>query len=155
MSSYPRIPRRERFLLYQLRAEFSYLMAGGDMRYSLIVALLISVGLCLAQTPQRKIPADKAVLEFKATPGTVTFKHEEHATKYGIACQTCHHTLQPSEATPKKCSSCHMKTGTPKMPSLQNAVHKKCWDCHKAEVAKGKKAAPLQANCKGCHVKKT
>src|SRR5512142_2183670 len=110
------------------------------MRLTLILALLTSFAVCLAQTPQRKIPADKAVIEFKATPGTVTFKHEEHAVKYNIACQTCHHTLRASEAQPKPCSACHLKTGTAKLPSLQNAVHKKCWTCHKEEVAKGKKA---------------
>jgi len=115
---------------------------------------LISFAVCFAQAPaaERKIPAGKTQLEFKASPGTVNFKHEEHATKYNVACQTCHHTLQPAEVQPKACSTCHLKAGTPKMPSLQNAVHKKCGDCHKAEVAKGKKA-PLQTACAGCHIK--
>jgi predicted CXXCH cytochrome family protein len=124
------------------------------MRFTLLVALLVSFALCFAQPPaaERKIPAAKAEIQFKTTTGTVTFKHEAHATKYAVACQTCHHTLQPSDAAPKACSGCHQKAGTPKMPTLQNAVHKKCWDCHKAELTKGKKA-PQQAQCTGCHVK--
>lgn len=122
------------------------------MNYALVLTLLLLA--MLAPSPAaRKIPPEKAVIEFKAAAGVVTFKHEDHATKYGIACEKCHHTLQPaSQETPKACSSCHLKTEGPKIPSLRNAVHKKCWDCHKLERAKGKKA-PVQIECNGCHVR--
>jgi predicted CXXCH cytochrome family protein len=125
------------------------------MRFSLILVLLLA--LATAATPaaaaERKIPPAKAEIQFAGTPGTVTFKHEVHATKYGVTCETCHHTLTAAEALPKPCSACHLKTASPKMPALQNAVHQKCWGCHKAEAAKGKKA-PLQTQCNGCHVRK-
>lgn len=101
----------------------------------------------------RKIPPDKAVIQFKTPAGAVSFKHEQHATKYGVACEKCHHTLQgkPQE-TPQACSTCHLKAGTPKVPSLRDAVHKTCGECHKEQQTKGKKA-PLASQCNGCHVR--
>lgn len=44
----------------------------------------------------RKIPPDKAVIQFKTPAGAVSFKHEQHATKYGVACEKCHHACRGS-----------------------------------------------------------
>ncbi len=120
----------------------------------MLLTFFLALALAAAQ-PARKIPPEKAEIQFRTPAGVVTFKHQAHVQKYGVSCEQCHHTLEAkSEETPRACSSCHLKTGSPQMPSLQSAVHKKCWDCHKGERAKGKKV-PVQTECNGCHVKKT
>lgn len=99
-----------------------------------------------------QIPAGKETIEFKVPLGTVTFQHKVHATtRAPNGCVTCHHTYKAGEAI-KACSACHGKAAAGKVPNLQTAVHKTCGDCHKAEIAKGKKA-PNPLKCMECHVK--
>ena len=119
---------------------------------SLVLIFLVLLG---GADPQaaHKIPPEKAVIQFKTPAGDVLFKHEQHAEKYGVTCEKCHGSLRDKpEEPPKPCSACHLKTETPKVPSLRDAVHKKCGDCHKEQQAKGKKA-PLATQCNGCHVR--
>lgn len=97
------------------------------------------------------IPADKETIEFKPPLGTVTFHHKAHAVDRNVACVTCHHTFKAGEPV-KACSSCHSKAAEGKKPTLQVAVHTTCNNCHKAEIAKGKKA-PSPTKCTDCHVK--
>lgn len=119
-------------------------------RVSVLLGLVFFlIGLSLAAADQ--IPAGKEKLEFKVPLGTVTFEHKTHAVTRNIACVTCHHTAKGGES-PKACHECHGKAAQGKVLSLQQAVHKTCGDCHKAEIAKGKKA-PDPLKCAQCHVK--
>ena len=115
----------------------------------LLGLLFFVLGLTLAYAEQ--IPAGKETLEFKVPLGTVTFQHKTHAITRNIACVICHHTAKGGEPV-KACHECHGKTPAGKTPNLQTAIHKTCGDCHKAEIAKGKKA-PSPVKCMDCHVK--
>lgn len=115
----------------------------------LLGVLCFVLGLTLEAAEQ--IPAGKETIEFKVPLGTVTFQHKTHATTRSVACITCHHTFKAGEPI-KACSACHGKTAQGKVPTLQTAIHKTCGDCHKAEIAKGKKV-PNPLKCMECHVK--
>jgi hypothetical protein len=98
----------------------------------------------------------------------VPFSHKTHATPtkdkgYGVACADCHHVYEggknvwTGDATKfdhvDKCIKCHdpkknTKEGGVKVMKLQNAYHKNCKNCHKAE-----KKGPFK-KCNECHVKK-
>lgn len=92
--------------------------------------------------------------------GPTKFNHKEHAVELKIACTECHHDYKDGknvwkEGDPvKKCSECHdryKKQGN--VMKLEQAYHKNCRDCHRAEYKKGKKKAPYR-KCNDCHEKK-
>ena len=96
----------------------------------------------------------------KDKKGPVILKHKEHSVDYKIACTECHHDYQDGknvwkEGDPvKKCSDCHDPNKTEgKVKKLQLAFHSNCKDCHKEEIAAGKKDAPYK-KCTDCHQKK-
>jgi len=126
------------------------------MRYlqSLLFGLL---SIPLLATAAEVIPDDKAVVQFQAKNGVVTFNHSLHATLRTNECETCHHTHEPG--TPfKPCSDCHKKKDTPVpgfsvvAPKNSKAYHLKCKGCHDYTMKElAKPAGPTK--CKLCHIK--
>ena len=94
--------------------------------------------------------------------GGVKFNHKAHAVDQKVKCDTCHHASKPEKplTSPQQaCADCHTKTATPPMKTkLQAAFHNPtaqsglCIDCHKEQIAKGKKA-PAPGKCAECHKK--
>jgi predicted CXXCH cytochrome family protein len=103
-----------------------------------IVAVLLALAF-LAAGSLVAIAADKGPAEIKleAKMGTVTFNHAAHQERVPD-CKTCHHKGVEAGA----CRSCHDGT---KAPSMKDAAHKLCKDCHK------EKGGPT--SCKDCHKK--
>ncbi len=58
-----------------------------------------------------------------------TFHHDEHLKNTGDDCQLCHHNSD-IEPEPMACSSCHEEVGDKKIPSLAEAAHTRCTQCH-------------------------
>jgi class III cytochrome C family protein len=128
--------------------------------------IFFSVGtLIAAQTvPDMVTIENKDYKKDKKRP--VPFSHKMHSTdkKYGpVACADCHHVYKDGKNVwtgdakkfdnVDKCSKCHdpkknTKDGGVKVMKLQNAYHKNCKNCHKAE-----KKGPFK-KCNECHVKK-
>ena len=121
------------------------------MKRACILLGLLLFGISFTLSAAETIPAGKETIEFKVPLGTVTFQHKTHATTRNIDCVTCHHTNKAGEPI-KACGTCHGKAAEGKKPNLQMAVHTTCNNCHKAEIAKGKKA-PDPTKCMQCHVK--
>lgn len=106
--------------------------------------------------PAAQRPKGKITLPAKL--GAVTFDHEDHAGKRGIACTTCHHPSRPQKplASEKQaCRDCHTMPAAPPMKtSLQAAFHDPrgatgtCIDCHK------QKGGSVPVKCLECHKKK-
>ena len=90
---------------------------------------------------------------FEAKPGNVTFAHWKHQTDLKIDCGSCHHKTEPG-ATPKACATCHKRgvTTVPEgePPTMKNAAHNLCRECHKEKAATGVKAP---TKCLECHIK--
>jgi hypothetical protein len=114
--------------------------------------VLMLTSLALAQAPK---PPASVVLP--AVNGAVTFDHAAHV-KVG-KCADCHHASKPQKPSKgfEKCGDCHTKAGAaPVTTKLQAAFHNPtatagtCIDCHKKQVAAGKKAP---AKCADCHKK--
>jgi len=76
-------------------------------------------------------------------------RHEE--AKHG-ECIQCHTEFNPEE-DPRTCNSCHQawKTDLEKkeIPSLEQAVHARCQECHNREYDELSVAMPV--NCNQCH----
>jgi hypothetical protein len=117
--------------------------------------------LAWAQGPKTPAPKAPEVIVMKdAALGAVTFQHKSHDARAGGKCQVCHHASKPEkpETRPNQaCRECHTKPPSGGMKtSRQAAFHQStaqsgtCIDCHKKEVAAGKKA-PLK--CAECHLK--
>jgi outer membrane biosynthesis protein TonB len=106
--------------------------------------------------PAAQRPKGKITLPAKL--GTVTFDHENHAGKRGIACTTCHHPSRPQKPLASEnqaCRDCHTMPAAPPMKtSRQAAFHDPkgatgtCIDCHKQKGG----LAPVK--CLQCHKKK-
>lgn len=96
---------------------------------------------------QTKAPETIVIKEIQKAKPAVTLSHAEHSKSF--KCTECHHKYQ-GQGTPPKCSKCHGKVKEGNKPSLKNAFHKGCKNCHKQEKAKGKKAP---TTCSGCHKK--
>jgi hypothetical protein len=76
------------------------------------------------------------------------FNHDEHADDYASGdCRTCHHG-EDIEPEPQACSNCHTD-GTGSRPSLRDAAHARCADCHDDLFKEG------AAGCTRCHERKT
>jgi len=90
--------------------------------------------------------------------GAVTFDHENHTGKRGIACTSCHHPSRPQKLLASEnqaCRDCHtMPAAPPLRTSLQAAFHDPkgatgtCIDCHK------QRGGPAPVKCLECHKKK-
>jgi len=106
--------------------------------------------------PTAQRPKGKITLPAKL--GAVTFDHENHAGKLGIACTTCHHPSRPQKpltSETQACRDCHRSPAAPPMKtSLQAAFHDPkgatgtCIACHKQKGG----SAPVR--CLDCHKKK-
>jgi hypothetical protein len=118
----------------------------------LFVTLAVGVALAGDEKPAK----DTYIL--KAANGAVKFDHNKHSTT--TKCEVCHHASKaekPLKSAHEACADCH--TNPPQQPvktKLQAAFHNPaatagiCVDCHKKEVASGKKAP---TKCTECHVK--
>lgn len=126
------------------------------MKTRSIFVVMLCVFLVSAIALAQKAPTAPIVLK-GAPNGAVTFEHSKHAT---VKCDVCHHASKPekpSKVAQEKCTDCHTKVATPPMKTkLQAAFHNPtaqsgiCIDCHKKEVAAGKKAP---TKCADCHKK--
>lgn len=75
------------------------------------------------------------------------FSHDDHETDYTEGdCQTCHHD-ESIEPEPQACSTCHGKKTDNAMPSLKDAAHTRCADCHSDFYQDGTKG------CESCHTR--
>ncbi len=75
------------------------------------------------------------------------FSHDKHAEDYAEDdCQACHHD-ESIEPDPQACSECHEKETLKDIPSLKDANHGKCIDCHEDFYDEGTKG------CKNCHTR--
>ncbi len=132
----------------------------GALLLVVLLALLLAVGAAWAEkynTPAGEAESDMVLAKKDAFGGKlkrppVPFSHRAHHEDYKIKCTQCHHTFEDGKNiwTPddgaNACEDCHT---TPyrnegKMPSLYNAFHHLCKDCHKAA-----KAGPQ--TCDDCH----
>ncbi len=117
---------------------------------SLIFVLIVSYA--YSQEDMRYI--DNSYFENPQRPKAL-FNHDEHNEKAGIDdCASCHHTYdesgnliegESSEGT--ACADCHSLKKEGSKPSLMNAFHSSCINCHK----ENSKVAPLA--CGECHKK--
>lgn len=91
----------------------------------------------------------------KMRKSAVTFTHKKHSMDYKLSCDSCHHVYKDGKNVWKegdkvaKCSTCHTDPGRKKganPPTLYNAFHDNCKDCHK-EAKKG------PTKCNECHPK--
>ena len=125
-----------------------------------VVMAFLLAGFSAAFAQEKKPPE---VVVLKGAPmGGVKFDHKAHSVTNKIKCETCHHASKPEKplTSPQQaCTDCHTKTATPPMKTkLQAAFHNPtaqaglCIDCHKEEIAKGKKA-PAPGKCAECHKK--
>jgi len=84
--------------------------------------------------------------------GPVMFSHRAHHQDYGLKCNACHHEYEEGKNIWKEgdsanaCADCHDEPykNVGKMPSLHQAFHKNCVNCHKATDS-----APTA--CADCH----
>lgn len=77
------------------------------------------------------------------------FAHDVHAEDYAAEdCQACHHD-ESIEPEPQACSDCHESQTSKDIPSLKEANHAKCADCHDDFYEQGING------CANCHTRKT
>lgn len=75
------------------------------------------------------------------------FSHDDHETDYAENdCQACHHD-ESIEPEPQSCSECHGKKATGSTPSLKDASHTRCADCHDDYFKEGIEG------CASCHTR--
>ena len=119
--------------------------------------LMLVATVLIAAIAYAKIEVPKSVTIAAKKMPSVTFNHEQHATKLVKSCDVCHHTNKgltaASEKKPEKCSTCHSNPKDPKVPNMmdgsmtKNPMHMRCIGCHKEQ-----KKGPTV--CAKCHVKK-
>jgi len=111
-----------------------------------IISLLMMSG-ALAQTAK-----DNYVMG--NTYGQVKFAHKKHVDTLKLGCEKCHHELKGKKPgdVPKSCVTCHKAAAEGKTPSVKDAFHKDCQDCHKQD--KAKKAPTTCTKCHDTKVKK-
>ena len=100
----------------------------------------------------------KGKITLPAKLGAVTFDHESHTGKRGIACTACHHSSRPQKPLASEnqaCRDCHAMPAAPPMKTnLQGAFHDPkaatgtCIDCHRQKGG----SAPVK--CLECHKRK-
>jgi hypothetical protein len=92
---------------------------------------------------QKNIGEEYCVRCHHSELGRSKFDHEGHK---GLTsgCLDCHHD-RSVEPEPTSCGKCHQAQGKENMPSLRDATHKRCADCHDEFFAKKVKG------CTSCH----
>ncbi|UCG38948.1 MAG: cytochrome c3 family protein [bacterium] len=103
---------------------------------AIAVATAFAATLAVAADPPAQIMIDKG----KDTKSGVNFDHAKHSGT--IDCFKCHHGAKAKEEI-KSCFDCHGKDAS--APTVKDAFHKLCRDCHK-EQGQG------PTKCKECHV---
>jgi hypothetical protein len=93
---------------------------------------------------QTELPRDTCTYCHHAELGTLVYSHDDHASDYNDDCTDCHHGPD-IESEPGACNQCHGDTAEDDVPSLRDAVHAKCMDCHEDMYE-----AELDG-CKDCH----
>ncbi|MBU2513714.1 hypothetical protein KJ966_20430 [bacterium] len=70
-----------------------------------------------------------------------------------VICESCHHNSPGSNDPPQKCVNCHSASGgeaVNAMPTLKDAYHGQCFQCHNAmEISN-----PVSNDCVACHAEK-
>ncbi len=61
--------------------------------------------------------------------GELAFNHDEHIDYAGDDCQACHHEEDIDPDT-TGCGECHGQVGNETMPSVREAAHQRCANCH-------------------------
>lgn len=97
--------------------------------------------------------------------GELNFDHDAHIDYAVDDCQVCHHGPD-IEDEPQLCTNCHTNAGTPDVPSIRNAAHDRCINCHDDMFEAGiKGCTPCHkmkdmtdytgdhTSCKQCHTK--
>jgi len=122
-------------------------------QYALIVSLLVlSVPVAFCQDDVMVLNHQELGAHERSL---VKFNHEQHAGK--IECVRCHHDYDEylnsrgGEDKAQPCANCHKPNSTKRTPSLLDAFHAQCKDCHAKTRAKGKTTGPIM--CGDCHVK--
>jgi len=124
------------------------------MRLKVSIIALLSLLVSSVMAEVLIIPEDKAVIQFPAKPGNVTFAHKKHADLSITQCTTCHHKHQPTDTVMQPCHECHKhKADEAAPPKTKTALHTRCIGCHEYTVASGGHAGPVKKKCKLCHVK--
>jgi len=99
--------------------------------------------LFLVATVAFAAPPDKVDLsKYKGTKSGVSFDHKKHVDGK-IACTTCHHKADGAKKE-AACGNCHKADAAGATPSVKDAFHKSCKDCH----SKGGKGP---TKCGDCH----
>jgi uncharacterized membrane protein len=119
-----------------------------------VIFLMLAAGVVLAADEKKA----QDTYTLKAPNGAVKFDHKKHSTSF--KCEQCHHASKPekpNKTADQACTDCHTNPATaPMKTKLQAAFHNPaaqsgtCIDCHKKQVAAGKKAP---TKCTECHVK--
>lgn len=87
-----------------------------------------------AVTLAKPAAPERVVYQTRTAEGkTVTFFHNDHVTRFGLACATCHQQ--------ESCTTCHrVKPGSPAVTTMAARP-----------AAKGRTAAEAHARCAACH----
>ncbi len=112
-------------------------------RSAFVSLALLGVFLLVGMVHAAEAPKAPVVIKADgAKMAPVTFAHEKHTT---VECAKCHHK---DAASPKACKTCHdLKEAKNNAPKIQDAFHKVCVECHKAQGGN----APTK--CTDCHKK--
>lgn len=113
---------------------------------------------------QKNLPPETCVKCHHAVLGKLkpAYSHADHVSEYSSACTDCHHGPD-IEAEPGACNQCHGEKAEDSIPSLRDAVHAKCENCHAEMYEKKTKGctdchdvlpgstAETQPSCNSCH----
>src|SRR5260370_5684177 len=150
------------------KGKIRFQMSAGAIYSVFLVAITAQpvISSALAGGAQAKASAATLELDKFGARGSVSFNHDNHATRQnpdpnakfktgkGASCSGCHHTLDAVSGAPQlwKCSACHRGGGDPKNPKgrdgdeqwSETAYHNLCIGCHVAST-KG------PTKCGDCH----
>ena len=103
------------------------------------------------------------VAPIKIYAGPVKFPHAGHVKGAKLACNACHHTLEPQETVVEEhCSDCHGEPGFLRgqaagglgddelIEHYLNALHAQCIGCHKQKKIEDRKRK-IPVGCTQCH----
>lgn len=118
--------------------------------------IAVAAAAALGQNP----PAPEVIVLDDAALGAVTFRHKMHEERAEGKCETCHHASRPEKPQTRPwqaCRECHTRPVQEGMKTIRQAAFHNppaqsgtCADCHKRQLAAGKK--PPQ-KCFDCHKK--
>jgi Class III cytochrome C family len=107
------------------------------------ILVLVSVGV-IAEVA--KGPENMTLNKWLTKKSPVAFPHKGHQDR--MECNICHHKAEENE-TPAACTTCHLQEAEGEQVKFNDAFHKSCRDCHKAEKKKGNATGPTK--CAQCH----